>query len=122
MNTLTFSDIFIGDNGIVVLISSMLLALGGSLFKKYQRYNAIQHETKFDIKFWAEDNWDDMIVGFFVTYVMVRLLNLITPYALSAFDLEAATMAVSDILVVVSIFIGYYSDSFLEKLTPTKRN
>jgi len=122
MNTLTFSDIFIGDNGIVVLISSMLLALGGSLFKKYQRYNAIQHETKFDIKFWAEDNWDDMIVGFFVTYVMVRLLNLITPYALSAFDLEAATMAVSDILVVVSIFIGYYSDSFLEKLIPTKRN
>ncbi len=122
MNTLTFSDIFIGDNGIVVLISSMLLALGGSLFKKYQRYNAIEHETRFDLKFWAEDNWDDMVAGFFVTYIMVRLLNLVTPYALSFIGAEEATMAVSDTLVLVSIFIGYYSDSLLEKLIPTKRN
>ena len=117
MNTLTFSDIFIGNNGIVVLISSMLLALGGNLFKKYQRYSKIENPEPFNLIFLFKDNWDDMVAGFFVTYIMVRLLSLVTPYVLSFIGAEEATMAVSDTLVLVSVLIGYYSDGIIEKLT-----
>lgn len=122
MNTLTFTDIFIGDNGIVVLISSMIIALAGNLFKKYQRYNKTKHNTLFSIRFWAKDNADDMVVAFFVTYILVRLLNVVTPYALSAagIDTETSNFAVSDLLVIVSVFIGYYTDNIIERLIPKK--
>lgn len=121
MNELTFTDIFIGENGFVVLLSSMLLALGGSLFKKYKRYNSLEKKNTFNLTYWIKDNWDDMLVGFFVTYILVRLLNVVTPYTLTYLNIDGVDVAASDILVIVSIFIGYYSDSILEKIIP-KRN
>lgn len=121
MNELTFTDIFIGDNGIVVLISAMILALGGNLLKKYQRYQASKPKIPFNLAFWLRDNADDMIAGFFVTYVLVRLLSVVTPYAISLSGIDLESASVSDIVVIVAIFIGYYTDSVLEKLL-TKRN
>lgn len=123
MNELTFTDIFIGNNGIVVLISAMILALGGNLLKKYQRYQASKSKIQFNLAFWLRDNADDMIAGFFVTYVLVRLLSIVTPYVItiSGIDIENSGASVSDIVVIVAIFIGYYTDSVLEKLL-TKRN
>lgn len=122
MNELTFADIFIGDNGMVVLASSMLLALMGNLFKKYKRYNSVKHEKRFSLKYWLQDNMDDMVVAFFVTYILVRLLNVITPYALSltGLDIDSSAVNPSDILVIVSIFIGYYTDNIIAKLMPVK--
>ena len=120
MNSLTFTDIFIGDNGIVVLISAMILALGGNLFKKYQRYQSTKQKQPFKLSFWIKDNTDDMISGFFATYILVRLLSVVTPHVISLSGIDVESSSASDIVVIVAVFIGYYTDSLIDKLT--KRN
>mgnify|MGYP003643365283 CR=1 FL=1 len=118
MKELTFSDIFIGENGIVVLISAMILALLGNLFKKYKRYQARdEDERNFEIKHWLKDNADDMVVGFFATYILVRLISTVAKYALDLAEINdpVSGMNPSDSVVLVSILIGYYTDSILAK-------
>lgn len=124
MNELTYIDIFVGDNGVVVLVSSMLLALVGNLLKKRQRFLKQKFKSDFSLWFWIKDNWDDMLIGFIVTYILVRLLNVVTPYALSlsGLDLSESNISVSDLLVIVSILIGYYTDNLIDKLMPETKD
>jgi len=124
MNELTYIDIFVGDNGVVVLVSSMLLALVGNLLKKRQRFLRIKNKREFSLWYWIKDNWDDMLIGFIVTYLLVRLLNVVTPYALSlsGLDLSESNISVSDLLVIVSILIGYYTDNLIDKLMPETKD
>tara|TARA_R110000803_G_scaffold38124_2_gene82289 strand:+ start:76 stop:444 length:369 start_codon:yes stop_codon:yes gene_type:complete len=116
MNELTFADIFIGENGIVVLVSAMLLALAANLLKKYQRYQQRKDKTPFSFKHWFNDNWDDMTAGFFVTYIFVRLMNVVSGYALEFLNLKGEDLQIGEVIVVVSCFIGYFVDSILDKI------
>jgi len=119
MNELTFTDIFIGTNGYVVLISSMLIALLGNLFKKYKRFqNRPNQDNQFNFSIWFRDNTDDMIVGFFVTYILVRLIGFVAEYAFQAAGVSEHTRALEpqDSIFLVSVLIGYYTDSLIDKL------
>jgi len=123
---LTLADIFIGDNGIVILISSMILALFGNLFKKYRRFiTAANDEADFNVKYWVQQNSVSMIAGFFITYTFVRLLNVITPIVLNnpmvkEYIPDSSALHVSEILIVVSLAIGYYVDKIEPKLPLNK--
>jgi len=119
MNELTFTDIFIGTNGYVVLVSSMLIALLGNLFKKYKRFqNRPNQDNQFNFSIWFRDNMDDMIVGFFVTYILVRLIGFVAEYAFQAAGVSEHTSALEpqDSIFLVSVLIGYYTDSLIDKL------
>lgn len=122
---LTFCEIFIGYDGLPVLVSSMLLALVGNLLKKWFRYNSVKNKTPFDPKRWVKENWDDMLAGFIITYIFVRLLNTMS---VVVFRLEVVNaiipdrdlIPVSEVLIIVSIFIGYYTDKIIEKVFGVK--
>jgi len=119
MNELTFADIFIGENGIVVLVSAMIIALLGNLFKKVKRFKARKDQTlKFDLQDWIKRNTADMIVSFFATYILVRLISTVAKYAfdMAGIDEPISGMNPSDSVVLISILIGYYTDSILAKL------
>lgn len=122
---LTFYEIFIGYDGFPVLVSSMLLALVGNLLKKWFRYNKVKQSNPFDWKRWLSENWDDMIAGGVITYILVRLLNTMS---VVVFRLEVVNalipdrdlIPVSEVLIIVSIFIGYYTDRIVEKVFGVK--
>lgn len=119
MNELTFYDIFIGANGHVVLVSAMLLALLGNLFRKRQRFiDREDQEKDFDFVHWLKDNADDMVFGFFATYALVRLIAFIADYAFEAAGVSEHTEALdpSDSVFLISILIGYYTDSLLDRI------
>lgn len=119
MNELTFYDIFIGSNGHVVLVSAMLIALVGNLFKKYKRFQKRQNKKEpFSLTVWLSDNSDDMVAGFFATYILVRLLAFVSEYAFQAMGVSEHTevLDASDSIFLISILIGYYTDSILEKI------
>lgn len=119
MSELTFIDIFIGDNGYVVLVSAMLLALVGNLFKKYKRFQKRKtRNAKFSLLIWLKENADDMLIGFVVTYVLVRLIGTVAEYAFQAAGLSEHTEALTpqDSIFLVSILIGYYTDSLIDKI------
>jgi len=123
---LSFYDIFVGDNGAVVLVASMLLALFGNLAKKYRRFiNAVNNEADFSPKYWLTENAFSMVAGFFITYTAVRLLNVITPIILNLsifkeYVPDTSTMQVSEVLIVVSLIIGYYVDRLEPKISLKK--
>lgn len=117
---LTFHEIFIGSDGFPVLASSMLIALAGNLFKKYTRYDMVSDGNPFDIRKWLRENWDDMLVGFFVTYFLVRLLNTMSVIFFNIGTVKQLipdphSIPVSEVLIIVSVFIGYYTDKIIEK-------
>jgi hypothetical protein len=119
MNELTFTDIFIGSNGYVVLVSSMLIALLGNLFKKYKRFQSREDKDyAFSLKVWLRENTDDMVVGFFVTYILVRLIGFVAEYAFQAAGVSehTGTLEPQDSIFLVSVLIGYYTDSLIDKL------
>jgi hypothetical protein len=119
MNELTFSDIFIGENGIVVLVSAMVLAFIGNTFKKYKRYQSRPDKSKgFSFNRWIKDNLDEMVFGFIATYILVRLIGFVAEYAFQAAGVSEHTTALSpeDSIFLVSVLIGYYIDPLLKKL------
>lgn len=119
MSELTFTDIFIGDNGYVVLVSAMLLALVGNLFKKYKRFQKRKaRATEFNLWTWLKENTDDMLVGFVVNYVLVRLIGTVAEYAFQAAGLSehTETLTPQDSIFLISILIGYYTDSIIDKI------
>ena len=95
----------------------MILALLGNLFKKVKRYQAIKHKTTFNPIYWIKNNYWSMILGFFATYILVRLISTISKYALELAEINEpiSGMNPSDSVVLVSILIGYYTDSILDK-------
>lgn len=122
---LTFTEIFIGTDGFPVLVSSMLLALMGNLLKKRFRYGRVARDNPFNYRRWFRENWDDMIVGFIITYFLVRLLNTMSVVlfnigAVKTLIPDPSTLPVSEVLIIVSIFIGYYTDRILEKAFKVK--
>lgn len=117
---LSFTDIFVGGDGAPVLVSSMLLALAGNLLKKHFRYKSVSYKNPFDLTKWLYENWLDMLVGLFVTYILVRLLNVMSIILFNLDFVKALVpdireIPVSEILIIVSIFIGYYTDKIMEK-------
>lgn len=117
---LSFYEIFIGTDGFAVLVSSMLLALVGNLLKKYFRYHKVSNGNAFDLRKWFRENADDMAVGFVITFILVRLLNTMSIIVfrlgtVNALIPDRDLVPVSELLIIVSIFIGYYTDSILEK-------
>lgn len=122
---LTFTEIFIGTDGFPVLVSSMLLALMGNLLKKYFRYGMVAHDNPFNYRRWFQENWDDMLVGFIITYFLVRLLNTMSVVFFNIGTVKTlipdpSSLPVSEVLIIVSIFIGYYTDRILEKAFKVK--
>jgi hypothetical protein len=119
MNELTFTDIFIGQNGVVVLVSAMLIAFIGNIFKKYKRFQSRPNKDEsFSISHWLKDNADEMILGFLGTYILVRLIGFVAEYAFQAAGVSEHTSALSpeDSIFLVSVLIGYYIDPLLSKL------
>lgn len=123
LNDLTFTDIFIGENGYVVLMSSMIIALLGNLFKKYKRFQQREDKSKsFSPWIWINDNGAEMVFGFMATYVLVRLIGFVSDYAFEAAGVSDHTEALdpSDSVFLISILIGYYTDSLLDKIFKKK--
>lgn len=118
MNELTFTDIFIGANGIVVLASSMLLAFIGNIFKKYKRFQSRPNKDNFKLWYWLKDNLAEMILGFLGTYILVRIIGFIDEYAFQAAGISehTSTLSPEDSIFLLSILIGYYIDPILSKL------
>lgn len=118
MNELTFTDIFIGANGAVVLVSAMFIAFIGNIFKKYKRFQARPNKEKFNLWYWIKDNLGEMVLGFLGTYILVRLIGFVAEYAFQAAGISEHTSALSpeDSIFLVSILIGYYIDPILSKL------
>ena len=119
MNELTFTDIFIGANGAVVLVSAMLIALLGNMFKKYKRFQSREDKsTPFKLGHWLRDNTDEMFFGFLATYILVRLIGFVAEYAFQAAGIAEGTSALSpeDSIFLVSVLIGYYVDPLMNKI------
>lgn len=118
MNELTFTDIFIGANGYVVLVSAMLIAFLGNIFKKYKRFQKRPNKDKFSLWYWLKDNFDEMVLGFIATYILVRLIGFVAEYAFQAAGVSehTSTLSPEDSIFLVSILIGYYIDPILNKI------
>lgn len=119
MNELTFYDIFIGANGHVVLVSAMLLAFLGNVFKKYKRFQQRDdNEKAFSLTHWIKDNFINMVFGLVGTYILVRLIAFVSDYAFQAAGVSEHTEALdpSDSVFLISILIGYYIDPILKKI------
>ncbi len=112
---LTFKDIFIGDSW-VIFISSMLFALAGNLYRKYQRWVDRKPESlPFNGGIWFIENMPDMVAGFFVTYVLVLILPVIASLVMTSLNIAVPDSAAHTI-IIVSIFIGYHVDSIKKKI------
>lgn len=118
MNELTFADIFIGENGIVVLVSAMLIAFIGNVFKKYKRFKSRPNKDGFKLWYWLKDNYGEMTLGFLATYILVRLIGFVAQYAFQAAGISdhANGLTPEDSIFLVSVLIGYYIDPLLSKI------
>lgn len=116
---MTYQDIFIGESGIVVMVSAMLLALVGNLFKKYKRFKQRKDKARsFSLWVWLKDNFIDMVVGFVFTYILVRLMSFFSVYLydMAGISEHANNLTPQDSVFLVSILIGYYSDVAINKI------
>ncbi|MCF8465643.1 MAG: hypothetical protein K9G41_12425, partial [Flavobacteriales bacterium] len=99
-------------------LSSMALAFLGNLYKKRNRFKKREEKTVLDWGFWWRDNRVNLLTGFFITWFLVRLINWLTPLILAMANVKMdAAIDPSEVLVLVSVFIGYHTDNIIKVLT-----
>lgn len=114
----TAATLLFGPNGARMFAAMMFFLLLGALLHSivriHQRKPSSQSSPRaLSLRYWIEDNWAKMAIGFIVALILVRFPFIsIEPSAKALFP----NIPRDEILLSGSVLIGYAIDTFSERL------